>query len=120
VVSLQASLMRAAGEFGDVERFAPLKDRMLATAASLDYVLMLTTGSAGLRVRELDAERAIRDGMARAVDDLIAGATAIARSGVPAARRFAHDASKPLRAALRSEQLENDERTFAVIALANA
>ena len=37
---------------------------MLATAASLDYVLMLVTDTAGTRIPENDAQRAIRDGLA--------------------------------------------------------
>jgi len=49
VVSLQAALMRAVGEFGGEPPVVPLRDRVLATAASLDYVLMLATGSAGAR-----------------------------------------------------------------------
>ena len=78
VVALQAALLRAAAEFGDQEWFAPHHPRVLATAAALDYVLMLATGTAGVRIPERDAERAIHEGMARAVDDLIASATTIA------------------------------------------
>lgn len=120
VVALQAALMRAAGDFGDDERFAPYRGRVLATAASLDYVLMLATGSAGVRIPERDAERAIHDGIARAVDDLIAVATALAERGTPSAVGFARSTATSLLAIVRDEDLASDERTFALIALANA
>jgi hypothetical protein len=120
VVALQAALLRAAAEFGDQDWFAPHHPRVLATAAALDYVLMLATGTAGVRIPERDAERAIHEGMARAVDDLIASATTIAESGTPAALAFARATAVPLRASLREEALASDERSFAVIALANA
>jgi len=93
---------------------------VLATAAALDYVLMLATGTAGVRIPERDAERAMHEGITRAVDDLIASATTIAESGTPAAIAFAREAAGPLRAVMREETLTSDERTFAVIALANA
>jgi hypothetical protein len=120
VVALQAALLRAASEFGDEEWFAPHHSRVLATAAALDYVLMLATGTAGVRIPERDAERAIHEGITRAVDDLIACATTIAESGGPAAIAFARETAGPLRTVLREEALASDERSFAVIALANA
>jgi hypothetical protein len=120
VVALQAALMRAVGEFGEADGVEPLRARVLATAAALDYVLMLATGATGVRIPERDAERAIRDGIARGVDDLILVATAIGRGGTPAAAAFARDAAKPVRALVREEGLESDARSFAVIALANA
>lgn len=120
VVGLQAALLRAAGEFGDQEWFAPHHSRVLATAAALDYVLMLATGTAGVRIPERDAERAIREGLTRAVDDLIASATTIAESGTPAGTAFAREAAAALRRVLREETLSSDARSFAVIALANA
>jgi hypothetical protein len=120
IVALQAALMRAVGEFGDAEGFEPHRARVLATAAALDYVLMLATGTTGVRIPERDAERAMRDGIARAVDDLIVVATTIGRSGRPGAAAFAREAAKSLRAIVREEALESDERSFAVIALANA
>ena len=112
--------MRAVGEFGEDESFAPHRTRVLATAAALDYVLMLATGATGVRIPERDAERAMHEGMARGVDDLIAVATALARTGTPPAIAFSRAAATSLRAILREEQLDNDERSFAVIALANA
>jgi hypothetical protein len=118
VVALQAALMRAVGEFGD--DLEAHRARVLATAAALDYVLMLATGTTGVRIPERDAERAIRDGIARGVDDLIVAATAIGRSGTPPAMAFAREAAKSLRTIVREEALESDERSFAVIALANA
>ena len=120
VVELQAALLRAAGEFGEEEAFVPHHARVLATAAALDYVLMLVTGTAGVRIPERDAERAIHEGFVRGVDDLIAAATTIAALGTAPARAFARDCAKPLRAIVREETLESDERSFAVIALANA
>ncbi len=120
VVALQGALMRAASEFGEEEWFTPHLQRVLATAAALDYVLMLATGTAGVRIPERDAERAMHEGITRAVDDLIAAATTIAQSGTPAAIAFARETAAPLRAVLREEALSSDERSFAVIALANA
>jgi len=120
VVALQAALLRAVADFGDAESFEPHRSRVLATAAALDYVLMLATGTTGVRIPARDAERAIHEGMARAVDDLIAVATTVGRIGTPAATVFSREAAASLRAVLRDEQLENDDRSFAVIALANA
>lgn len=119
VAALQAALMRAAGDFGDEEGFGPYRGRVLATAAALDYVLMLATGSAGVRIPQRDAERAIHDGIARAVDDLIAVATAIAQRETPAALAFARATATTLLAVVRDEELTTDERSFALIALAN-
>jgi hypothetical protein len=120
VVALQTALLRAVAEFGDDESFEAHRARVLATAAALDYVLMLATGTTGVRIPARDAERAIHEGMARAVDDLIAAATTIGRIGTPPAIVFSRDAAASLRAILRGEQLETDDRSFAVIALANA
>jgi hypothetical protein len=120
VVALQTALLRAVAGFGDEERFVPHKSRVLATAAALDYVLMLATGTTGVRIPERDAERAIRDGIARAVDDLIAVGAVIAEAGTPDAIAFARTTARTLRAVLRDEHLANDERSFALIALANA
>ena len=120
VVALQGALLRAAGDFGDDPAFAELRPRVLATAAALDYVLMLARGAAGVRIPERDAERAMRDGIVRAVDDCIAAATAIARSGGPGAGAFARETAQSLLRVLREEDLEGDDRRFAVIALANA
>ncbi|HEY4440633.1 MAG TPA: hypothetical protein VGN14_09260 [Candidatus Elarobacter sp.] len=119
MIALQSALMRAVGEFGADPRFAPLRERVLATAAALDYVLMLVSGAAGTRILERDAERAIRDGIARAVDDLIAAATAIAKIGTPKARAFARETAKALHDAVHAEHLATEERRFALIALAN-
>ncbi|MDB5027289.1 MAG: hypothetical protein JWO66_978 [Candidatus Eremiobacteraeota bacterium] len=120
VVALQSALMRSVGEFGDVPGFDAYRPRALATAAALDYVLMLATGTTGVRIPERDAERAIHDGIARAVDELIAVASAIARAGTPEGVAFAREAATSLRDVLRTESLQRDDRTFAVIALANA
>ncbi len=120
VVALQSTLMRAVGEFGEDPAFEPHRARVLATAAALDYVLMLASGTAGVRIPERDAERAMREGIARGVDDLLAAAGTIAKSGTPQARAFAREAGAALRTVVRAEGLESDERTFGLIALANA
>ena len=120
VVALQSALLRAVGAFGDDEHFEPHKARVLATAAALDYVLMLATGTAGVRIPERDAERAIREGIARAVDDLMAAAAAVAEIGSPDAIAFARGTARTLRSVLRDENLTTDARSFALIALANA
>lgn len=119
-VALQAALLRAAGEFGGDATIEAQRSRLLATAAGLDYVLMLATGTAGVRIPARDAERAMREGITRAVDDLILAAGAIAEIGTPASASFAREIAKPLREILQAEELASDERTFAVIALANA
>ncbi len=75
-------------------------------AAALDYVLMLASGTAGVRIAEREAERAIRDGIARAIDELIAVASAIAEIGTPAASAFARSAAARCTRALREERLE--------------
>lgn len=120
VVALQAALLRAAGDFGDDAAVGAYRGRVLATAAALDYVLMLATGSAGVRIPERDAERAIHDGIARAVDDLIAVATVIAERKTPAALAFARSTATALFAVVRDEKLVTDQRSFALIELANA
>ncbi len=120
VVALQAGLLRAVAEFGDDASFEAHRARVLATAAALDYVLMLATGTTGVRIPSRDAERAIHEGMARAVDDLIAVATTIGQLGTAPAIEYSRAAAAALRPVLRDEQLETDDRSFAVIALANA
>jgi len=81
---------------------------------------MLATGTAGVRIPVRDAERAMHEGITRGVDDLIVAAAAIVEIGTPAAASFARDVAKSLREILREEDLASDERSFAVIALANA
>jgi len=112
--------MRAAREFGDDDRFAPYRDGVLAGAAALDYVLMLASDSAGAPIPEGEARRALRDGFARAVDELIAAATAVSAIATPEAIAFARATARTLDEALRDEDLETSGRRFAVIALANA
>lgn len=120
VVVLQRTLLGAVAEFGQEPGFAPHKERVLATAAALDYVLMLATESAGTRIPAADAERAIHDGLARGVDSLIAVATSVAKIGTPRAGAFAHETAATLGTIVRAEGLADHERTFALIALANA
>jgi hypothetical protein len=120
VVALQEALMRAARDFADAPAFQPLAERVLASAAALDYVLMLARGASGTRIAERDADRAIHDGIVRAVDDLILAADAIAGAGTPPGLAFAHETAKMLAEVVRDEALRTDARTFALIALANA
>ncbi|MBV9440581.1 MAG: hypothetical protein JOZ24_11365 [Candidatus Eremiobacteraeota bacterium] len=131
VVALQAALMRAAHAFGAEPAVAPLLPRALAGAAALDYALMLArnadsretaAGSKALpTAAEAEArERAMHEGIERAVDDLLAAANAISSLRTPEARIYAADAAGLARAAIRSEGLETQERSFAVIALTNA
>lgn len=120
VVTVQAALMRAAGEFGEEAGIAELKSRALASAAALDYVLMLASGSAGTRIPRRDAERAIAEGCTRAVEDLLACGAAIAALGTPAALEFAHTTAHALHAFADEGSLASDDRRFALIALANA
>lgn len=120
VVALQGALMRAASGFGAEPAVAPHAGRVLAAAAALDYVLMLARGDAGVRIPAEDAERAMRDGITRAVDELIRIAGAIATLGSADARAFAHEVARTIGDALAAEGLGGDDRRFAVIALANA
>ena len=120
VVDLQSALMRAVGDFGGDERLAPSANRVLAAAAALDYVLMLSTGTAGVRIAHDDAERAIREGVARGADELLAASAIIAGMSNPGAQDFARQSARMLRDLLREERLETDERRFALIALVNA
>jgi len=120
VVVLQGLLLRAASEFGADPRFTPHKERVLATAAALDYVLMLVTETTGVRIPAADAERAIRAGVARGVDDLLAAASSVARIGSPPATAFARETARALRTITHDESLADDERMFALIVLANS
>ena len=120
VVDLQSALMRAVSDFGGDERFGPATNRVLAAAAALDYVLMLATGTAGVRIAHDDAERAIREGIARAADELLSAATIVAGLGSREAQDFARENARMLRDVLRAEGLETEERRFALIALVNA
>ena len=105
--------------YAGCEAVDALAPRALGAAASLDYALMLATGSAGARIAKLDAERGVREALARCVDDGIALATAIAAIDDPRARSFAHGAARTLRAALDACGEKDDARTFTLIALAN-
>jgi len=120
VVALQAALLRAASEFGSEPAFDDVRPRVLATAASLDYVLMLARRAAGARIPERDADRAIHEGIVRAVDDCIVAATAIARTDAPGAAAYARDVAHALQQVLREDSVDGDDRRFAVIVLANA
>ncbi len=103
--------------FGADAGVAAQTHRVLATAASLDYVLMLATDSAGTRIPADDAQRAIRDGFARAIDDSLALLRAIVSRDDAQARGFARDGVRTVRAAIDAESLADDDRLFALIAL---
>lgn len=118
VVALQALLMGGVRNFSDMDGVAVHTHRLLATAASLDYVLMLATDSAGTRIPPDDARRAMQAGFARAVDDGFVLLRVLAQADDAAARTFAREGLATLRAAIDGESLGDDERTFALIALA--
>jgi hypothetical protein len=90
----------------------------LAAAAALDYVLMLATQTAHAPIPALEAERAIHDGIARAVDDALVLLRAIAGVNDRAARSFVRNGVATVRAAMAAESIASDERRFALIALA--
>jgi len=118
VVALQTLLMGGVRNYGDDETVAFQTQRALASAAALDYVLMLATETAGVRIAHDDAERAIHDGFVRAVDDGLRLVRAIAATGDPDAIAFAREALRTLRSAVDSENLGESERRFELIALA--
>ncbi len=93
--------------------------RFLATAASLDYVLMLATDSAGTPIAADDAQRAMREGLTRAVDDTLLLLRAVASVPGADARTFARDGLQTVRSAIETEGLGDDERRFTLIALAS-
>jgi ADP-ribose pyrophosphatase len=116
--ALQSLLMMGVRNYAADGTVASLTHRALATAASLDYVLMLATGTAGTRIPPDDAARAIHDGFARAVDDGLALLRAIVHLEEPAARAFVRDGIRTLRSAIEAEALADDDRRFAMIVLA--
>ncbi len=109
--------VRAYGSTADV---ASQTHRVLATAASLDYVLMLASDMAGTRIPPDDARRAIHDGFARAVDDGLSLLRAIVDLDDAVARDFVRQSLSVLRSAIDAEALADDERSFAMIVLATA
>jgi hypothetical protein len=118
VVALQALLMSGVRNFGDDDEVQLQTQHALATAAALDYVLMLATETAGVRIAHDDAERAIHDGFVRAIDDGLRLVRAIADRGDPDAVAFAREGLRTLRTAIDAEQLGDSERRFDLIALA--
>ncbi len=105
--------------YGQDAAIAAQTHRLLATAASLDYVLLLVTDSAGTRIPPDDAERAIHDGLSRAVDDAIVLLRAVLPLNDDDARIFVRDGMRAVRSAMDAEALADDDRTFALIALVN-
>jgi hypothetical protein len=119
VVALQALLMSGVRNYRDYGDVAVQTHRVLATAASLDYVLMLATDSAGTRIPVAEAQRAIRDGMSRAIDDALLLLRAIVQVNDVDARAFTREGLRTVRAAIDVEKLADDDRSFALIALAD-
>jgi hypothetical protein len=117
---LQSALMRAVSTFGDTPQIHEIRQRLLASAAALDYVLLLVSGAAGTRIAPDDAERAISEGCERAVDDLLLAANAVASVGTPAALTFARETARGLHEYASDASLATNDRRFAMIALANA
>lgn len=119
VVALQALLMSGVRNYRDYPDVAAQSHRVLASAASLDYVLMLATDSAGTRIPADDAQRAIREGMSRAIDDALLLLRAIVQVNDIDARAFTREGLRTVRAAIDVEELADDKRSFALIALAD-
>jgi len=119
VVALQALLMSGVRNYRDCDAVAAQAHRILATAASLDYVLMLVTDTAGVRIPADDAQRAIHDGMARAVDDALVLLRVIAALDDVDAQAFAREGVRTVRTAMQLEALADDARSFALIVHAN-
>ena len=111
--------MSGVRHYGERPAVATLTHRVLATAASLDYVLMLVTETAGTRIPPDDARRAIRDGFARAVDDGLSLLRAVLAVHGDESRAFVRSGLRTLRSAIDAEALADVERTFAMIALAS-
>jgi hypothetical protein len=79
---------------------------------------MLATQTAHAPIPAPEADRAIRDGIARAVDDALVLLRAIAAINDGAARSFVRSGVTTVRAAMAAESIAGDERRFALIALA--
>lgn len=109
--------MRGIRDFDSDPGVAAQASRILATAAALDYVLMLATGAAGTRISSEDAGRAMREGIARAVDDGLLLLRAVLASDDAAARAFVREGVRTLRAAIDVESLASNDRRFAMIVL---
>ena len=118
VVALQALLMSGIRNYRGHAEVAKHTHRVLATAASLDYVLMLVTGTAGTRIPPDDSQRAIHDGFSRAIDDALVLLRAVVPLRERGAHAFARDGLRAVRAAIDTESLADDNRTFTLIALA--
>jgi hypothetical protein len=119
VVGVQALLMSGVRDYRALAAVARHESQLLASAAALDYVLMLATQTAGAPVPAAQADRAIRDGLARAVDDALLLLRAIAAARDSAAHAFVRNGLATLRAAIDAEALADDNRRFALIALAD-
>lgn len=119
VVGLQALLMSGVRDFRELDGVARQESQALASAAALDYVLMLATQTSNAPIPAEQAERAICDGIARAADDALLLLRAIAGAGDRAAHAFVRDGLETIRAAIGAAGLADDNRRFALIALAD-
>jgi hypothetical protein len=116
---LQSLLLTGVRDYGAGPAVARRQTHVLASAAALDYVLMLASGTAGTRIPAADAERAIAEGFGRGADDALVLLRAIVDDAPEGGIEFVRDQIPALRAALEAEHLASDERRFALIALAS-
>jgi hypothetical protein len=118
VVALQALLMRGVRNYRGLAAVGGQAGRLLATAAALDYVLMLASETAGTPIPAQQAQSAMRAGMTRAIDDALLLLRSLAGVDDPDARAFARAGLDTVRSVIGAEGLSDDDRTFALIALA--
>lgn len=118
VVGLQALLMSAVRDYRDRAGVAQQAPQVLATAAALDYVLMLATDTAHAQIPAAEAHQAMRDGLARAIDDALLLLGTLAAANDAPARAFVRDGVRTVRSVIDAEGLADDRRSFALIALA--
>ena len=125
ILALQRMLMDGVRTYDDIESIGDYAQRFLATAAALDYVLMLVTETAGVRIAPDDAKRAIDDGLARALDDTLALISLLLDAKATDAHAFcsAHGTGEGMLTMLtgfmRDPKLATSERRFTLIAIAN-
>jgi hypothetical protein len=117
-LGLQTLLMSGVRDFREHGGVARHEAKVLAAAASLDYVLMLATQTAHAPIPAQESDNAIRAGIARAVDDALLLLRAIAGANDGGARTFVRNGLPTVKAAMDAEGLTCDDRRFALIALA--
>lgn len=125
ILALQRMLMDGVRTYDDIDSIGEHAQRFLATAAALDYVLMLVTETAGVRIAADDARRAIHDGVARALDDTLALISLLLDAKATDAHAFcrSHGTGEGMLTMLtgfmRDPELATSERRFTLIAIAN-